>query len=45
MTVHSKEENSQNFCPNYVQEFGLWSVSGSGFNVFGSANWYKLFAH
>jgi hypothetical protein len=23
MTVNSKEENSQGFCPNYVQEFGL----------------------
>jgi hypothetical protein len=23
MTVNSKEENSQDFCPNYVQEFGL----------------------
>ncbi len=25
MTVNSKEENSQDFCPNYVQEFGLWT--------------------
>ncbi len=25
VTVNSKEENSQDFCPNYVQEFGLWS--------------------
>ncbi len=24
VTVNSKEENSQDFCPNYVQEFGLW---------------------
>ncbi len=23
MTVNSKEENCQDFCPNYVQEFGL----------------------
>ncbi len=23
VTVNSKEENSQDFCPNYVQEFGL----------------------
>ncbi len=23
MTVNSKEENSYDFCPNYVQEFGL----------------------
>ncbi len=22
-TVNSKEENSSDFCPNYVQEFGL----------------------
>jgi hypothetical protein len=22
VTVNSKEENSENFCPNYVQEFG-----------------------
>ncbi len=30
--MNSKEENSQdfskeeNFCPNYVQEFGLWTI-------------------
>ncbi len=24
MTVNSKEENSLDFCPNYVQEFSLW---------------------
>ncbi len=24
MTVNSKEENSEDFCPNYVQELGLW---------------------
>ncbi len=24
VTVNSKEENSSDFCPNYVQEFGLW---------------------
>jgi hypothetical protein len=23
VTMNSKEENSQDFCPNYVQEFGL----------------------
>ncbi len=23
--MNSKEENSLDFCPNYVQEFGLWS--------------------
>ena len=23
VTVNSKEENSQDFCPHYVQEFGL----------------------
>jgi hypothetical protein len=23
VTVNSKEENSQDFCPNYFQEFGL----------------------
>jgi hypothetical protein len=23
VTENSKEENSQDFCPNYVQEFGL----------------------
>jgi hypothetical protein len=26
VTVNSKEENSKDFCPNYVQEFGLCSV-------------------
>jgi hypothetical protein len=26
VTVNSKEENSENFCPNYVQEFGLWGA-------------------
>jgi hypothetical protein len=24
VTVNSKEENSYDFCPNYVQEFGHW---------------------
>ncbi len=24
VTVNSKEKNSEDFCPNYVQEFGLW---------------------
>ncbi len=24
VTVNSKEENSYDFCPNYVKEFGLW---------------------
>jgi hypothetical protein len=23
VTVNSKEENSEDFCPNYIQEFGL----------------------
>ncbi len=23
VTVNSKEENSEGFCPNYIQEFGL----------------------
>jgi hypothetical protein len=23
VTVNSKKENSEDFCPNYVQEFGL----------------------
>ncbi len=31
MTVNSKEENFYDFCPNYVQEFGLrkasWPIS------------------
>jgi hypothetical protein len=26
MTVKSKEENSEDFCPNYVQEFGLCTL-------------------
>jgi hypothetical protein len=26
VTVNGEEENSQAFCPNYVQEFGLWSM-------------------
>jgi hypothetical protein len=26
VTVNSKEENSRDFCSNYVQEFGLWKV-------------------
>jgi hypothetical protein len=25
VTVNSKEENSQDFCPNYVEEFSLWT--------------------
>ncbi len=25
--MNSKEENSEDFCPNYVQEFGLWLCS------------------
>ena len=29
MTVNSKEENSQDICPNYVQESGLWCLSAS----------------
>ncbi len=24
MIVDSEEKNSSDFCPNYVQEFGLW---------------------
>jgi hypothetical protein len=28
-TVNSKEENSQECCPNYVQEFGLSLHDGS----------------
>jgi hypothetical protein len=24
--VNSKEENSEDFCPNYVQEFSLWPL-------------------
>ncbi len=27
VTVNSKEENSEDFCPNYVQEFGLWTLT------------------
>ncbi len=27
VTVNSKEENSEDFCPNYVQEFGFWAGS------------------
>ncbi len=27
VTVNSKEENSKDFCPNYVQEFGLCSLT------------------
>ncbi len=26
VTVNSKEENSKDFCPNYVQEFCLWAI-------------------
>ena len=22
--MNSKEENSEDFCPNYMKEFGLW---------------------
>ncbi len=29
VAVHSEEENSSGFCPNYVQEFGLSSLSFS----------------
>ncbi len=29
MTVNSKEENSEDFCPNYDQEFGLWTENGN----------------
>ncbi len=24
VTVNCKEQNSEDFCPNYIQEFGLW---------------------
>jgi hypothetical protein len=27
VTVNSKEENSEDFCPKYVQEFGLWGTT------------------
>ncbi len=27
MTVNNKEEHSKDYCPNYVQEFGLWTYS------------------
>jgi hypothetical protein len=27
VTVNSKEENSEDFCPYYVQEFGLCTLS------------------
>ncbi len=27
VTVNSKEENSEDFCPNYVQGFSLWVQS------------------
>ncbi len=26
VTVNSKEENSEDICPNYIQEFGLCTV-------------------
>jgi hypothetical protein len=26
VTVNNKEENSEDLCPNYVQEFGLWNL-------------------
>jgi hypothetical protein len=29
VTVNIKEENSEDFCPNYVQEFGLLPLSDS----------------
>ena len=28
VTANSKEENSEDFCPNYVQELGLSTVVG-----------------
>ncbi len=31
--MNSKEENSQDFCPNYVQEFGL-RVPEAGAGIF-----------
>jgi|LakMenE01Jun11ns_1017448.scaffolds.fasta_scaffold9453850_1 hypothetical protein len=33
VTVNSTEENSEDFCPNYVQEFGL-SCNGATFSNF-----------
>jgi hypothetical protein len=30
VTVNSKEENSEDLCPKYVQEFGLSFLSGVG---------------
>ncbi len=32
VTMNSKEENSHDFCPNYVQESGLWCLSASQAN-------------
>jgi hypothetical protein len=26
VTVNSKEENSEYFCPKYIKEFGLWAL-------------------
>jgi hypothetical protein len=31
----SKEENSHDFCPNYVQKYGLWTVPFHVFSVVG----------
>ena len=33
VTVNSKEENPEDFCPNYVQEFGLWWQLGQGVGI------------
>jgi hypothetical protein len=30
LTVNSKEENSEDFCPNYIQEFGLCTMQSAG---------------
>ncbi len=40
VTVNSKEENSSDFCPNYVQEIGLW-VSKLNLNVVCCSYEYK----
>ncbi len=38
--MNSKEENSQDFCPNYVQEFGHSTVCGWGGGYWGLADQY-----
>jgi hypothetical protein len=34
VTVNSKEENSEDFCHDYVQEFGLWPSHCQQRNVY-----------